>query len=153
MWDVEISQAWHKFWWVFFSFLFFSLFKCDKMQAFICWCWWTCCALWIFLTALEIFGYSALFCIPVLIPIAVTSHQNEQELQINPNNTYEPIDNLAIGNVEVSGHHLQNPIPLIFQLCFQKCLSDLEILELPIGLILELAIHWFILSPRHVTAG
>jgi hypothetical protein len=38
-------------------------------------------------------------------------------------------------------------------LCFQKCLSDLEILELPIGLILELAIYWFILSPRHVTAG
>jgi hypothetical protein len=97
--------------------------------------------LWIFLTALEIFGYSALFCIPVLIPIAVTSHQNEVELQINPNNTYEPIDNLAIGNVEVSGQHLQNPIPLIFQLCFQKCLSDLEILELPIGLILELAIY------------
>ncbi|CAM6020246.1 unnamed protein product [Sphagnum balticum] len=53
-----------------------------------------------FSTALEIFGYSALFCMPVLIPIAVTSHQNERELQINPNNTYEPIDNLAIGNVE-----------------------------------------------------
>lgn len=50
---------------------------------------------------LEIFGYSALFCIPVLIPIAVTSHNNAEAFKLDPNQTYEAFDNLAMGNVEV----------------------------------------------------
>jgi hypothetical protein len=54
-------------------------------------------------TVLEIFGYSALFCVPVLIPIAATSHNNALQFAKDPNQTYEGFDNLAMGNVEVSG--------------------------------------------------
>jgi len=59
------------------------------------------------LTVLEIFGYSALFCIPVLVPIAATSKHNAEAFKIDPNQTYEAFDNLAMGNVEVSteGHY------------------------------------------------
>ena len=53
-------------------------------------------------TVLEIFGYSALFCIPVLVPIAAKSRHNEEALKMDPNQTYEAFDNLAMGNVEVS---------------------------------------------------
>jgi len=51
---------------------------------------------------LEIFGYSALFCIPVLVPIAAKSRHNEEAFKMDPNQTYEAFDNLAMGNVEVS---------------------------------------------------
>lgn len=51
---------------------------------------------------LEIFGYSALFCIPVLIPLAASSHNNENAFRLDPNQTYEGFDDLAMGNVEVS---------------------------------------------------
>lgn len=51
---------------------------------------------------LEIFGYSALFCVPVLIPVAAKSHNNENAFKLDPNQTYEGFDNLAMGNVEVS---------------------------------------------------
>lgn len=53
-------------------------------------------------TVLEIFGYSALFCVPVLIPVAARSHNNEEAFRKDPNQTYEGFDNLAMGNVEVS---------------------------------------------------
>lgn len=53
------------------------------------------------IAVLEICTYSALFCIPVLIPIAATSRNNEVQFQKNQNNTYEPFDNLAMGNIEV----------------------------------------------------
>jgi hypothetical protein len=49
---------------------------------------------------LEIFGYSALFC------IAVTSHNNAEAFKLDPNQTYEAFDNLAMGNVEVRTTHL-----------------------------------------------
>jgi hypothetical protein len=50
-----------------------------------------------FTTALEILLYSAVFCIVVLIPICVTSHNNAA--LNNVNNTYVKIDNLAMGNI------------------------------------------------------
>ncbi|KAG0605251.1 hypothetical protein M758_9G043300 [Ceratodon purpureus] len=53
-----------------------------------------------FAAVLEIFSYSALFCIPVLIPIAVTSNHNAVAFKLDPNQTYEGFDNLAMGNVE-----------------------------------------------------
>ncbi|KAG0579805.1 hypothetical protein M758_4G125800 [Ceratodon purpureus] len=53
-----------------------------------------------FACILEIFGYSALFCVPVLIPIAATSHNNAIQFALDPNQTYEGFDNLAMGNVE-----------------------------------------------------
>lgn len=58
-------------------------------------------------TVLEIFGYSALLCVPVLIPIAAKSHNNADQLAKDHTQTYEGFDNLAMGNVEVSsGTHL-----------------------------------------------
>lgn len=53
-----------------------------------------------FVCILEIFGYSALFCIPVLVPIAARSRNNEAVFALDPNQTYEGFDNLAMGNVE-----------------------------------------------------
>lgn len=55
-------------------------------------------------TVVQIFGYSAIFCLPILIPIAATSRNNAVTFQIDPNQTYEGFDNLAMGNVEVSWH-------------------------------------------------
>jgi len=57
-------------------------------------------------TVLEIFGYSALFCVPVLIPLAASSHNDEEAFKLDPNQTYEGFDNLAMGNVEVSTYTL-----------------------------------------------
>jgi hypothetical protein len=56
-------------------------------------------------TALEILLYSAVFCIVVLIPICVTSHNNAA--LNNVNNTYVKIDNLAMGNIPVCSIFLQ----------------------------------------------
>jgi hypothetical protein len=58
-------------------------------------------------TALEILLYSAVFCIVVLIPICVTSHNNAA--LNNVNNTYVKIDNLAMGNIPVCSIFLQGP--------------------------------------------
>ncbi len=65
-------------------------------------------------TALEILLYSAVFCVVVLIPICVTSHNNAA--LNNVNNTYVKIDNLAMGNVPVCSIFLQGlPIDLSFE--------------------------------------
>jgi hypothetical protein len=56
------------------------------------------------LTVIQIFGYSAIFCLPILIPVAATSRNNAVTFQMDPNQTYEGFDNLAMGNVEVSWH-------------------------------------------------
>jgi hypothetical protein len=65
-------------------------------------------------TALEILLYSAVFCIVVLIPICVTSHNNAA--LNNVNNTYVKIDNLAMGNIPVCSIFLQGlPIDLSFE--------------------------------------
>jgi hypothetical protein len=54
-----------------------------------------------FTTVLEILGFSALICLPLLIPLAVTSHNNAEQLAASSNNTYSSIDNLSMSNLPV----------------------------------------------------
>lgn len=53
----------------------------------------------LFTTALEIIVYSAAFCIPVLIPLAVTSDYNVVAKRNDPKYTYSDFDNLGMGNI------------------------------------------------------
>ncbi|CAK9213165.1 unnamed protein product [Sphagnum troendelagicum] len=52
-----------------------------------------------FTTVLEILGFSALICLPLLIPLAVTSHNNADQYAASSNNTYSNIDNLSMSNL------------------------------------------------------
>ncbi|KAG0617408.1 hypothetical protein M758_5G188100 [Ceratodon purpureus] len=54
----------------------------------------------LFTAALEIVVLSALFCMPVLIPLSATSNYNQQQSRMDPNFTYSNFDNLGMGNVE-----------------------------------------------------
>ena len=45
---------------------------------------------------------SALFCMPVLIPLSATSNYNaQQRAAMGPNYTYSGFDNLGMGNLQV----------------------------------------------------
>jgi hypothetical protein len=48
---------------------------------------------------LEILGFSSLICLPLLIPLAVTSHNNADQYAASSNNTYSNIDNLSMSNL------------------------------------------------------
>ncbi|KAG0604384.1 hypothetical protein M758_10G168100 [Ceratodon purpureus] len=53
-----------------------------------------------FLAALEIIVYSAVFCLPVLLPIAATDKNNVEQKAIQGENyTYSDFDNLGMGNI------------------------------------------------------
>lgn len=81
-----------------------------------------------YVTVLEIFGYSALFCIPVLVPIAARSRNNEAVFALDPNQTYEGFDNLAMGNVEVNALTIISCDLLVWG--HSSCISMLIMLEL-----------------------
>ncbi len=53
------------------------------------------------LLVLEILGFSSLICLPLLIPLAVTSHNNADQYAASSNNTYSNIDNLSMSNLPV----------------------------------------------------
>jgi hypothetical protein len=54
------------------------------------------------LAALEIIVYSAVFCLPVLIPLAATDKNNvKQKAAKGDNYTYTDFDNLGMGNIQV----------------------------------------------------
>lgn len=54
----------------------------------------------LFTAAVEIIGLSALYCIPVLVPLSSTSSYNQQQLRTTGNFTYQNFDNLGMANVE-----------------------------------------------------
>lgn len=54
-----------------------------------------------FFAALEIVVYSALFCLPVLLPIAATDKNNVIQLAKDKNYTYSNFDNLGMANIQV----------------------------------------------------
>lgn len=51
--------------------------------------------------ALQIVLLSSLYCVPVLIPLASTSHYNEMQNRKDANFTSTNFDNLGMGNIEV----------------------------------------------------
>jgi hypothetical protein len=58
--------------------------------------------------ALEIVFFSALFCMPALITLSASSNYNQVQKSKDANFTYTSVDNLGMGNVEVSQYSTQN---------------------------------------------
>ncbi len=98
------------------------------------------------LLVLEILGFSALICLPLLIPLAVTSHDNADQYAASSNNTYSSIDNLSMSNIPVcacnsSLHHSPLLIsPTITEsfresACTCPSISGKQLGQSPVGLV------------------